>query len=82
MGEFVWLFANASVIGRSRIGNNVFLAANSLVKDEDVPDNTVLGASPHLTLKHKPSDYFLARSPFRAHQTGRRRLTLQGRIMG
>ena len=68
LGEYVWLFAGASVIGDCRIGNNVFLSAECMVKDENVPDNTIVfGASPNLVLKTKEPGYFHARSPFVPH---------------
>ncbi|AWI79969.1 transferase [Parazoarcus communis] len=67
-GEFVWLFANATVIGNTSIGSNVFVSAGTLVKDEVVPDNTIVfGQSPNLILKTKPSEYFYKSSPFKAH---------------
>jgi serine O-acetyltransferase len=68
-GEFVWLFASSAVIGSSRIGNNVFVSAGAYVKDEDVPDNTIVfGRSPNLILKEKSSSYFYRQSPFRQHR--------------
>jgi len=69
LGEYVWLFANSAVIGDARIGSNVFVAANALVKDDVIPDNTIVfGTSPNLILKPKPSAYFHSRSPFRVHR--------------
>jgi serine O-acetyltransferase len=68
LGEYVWMFANATVIGRSRIGDNVFFAAGAFVKDAHVPDNTIVfGQSPNLVLKTLPTEFFHARSPFRDH---------------
>ncbi len=68
LGEYVWLFANASIIGACCIGSNVFVAAGAQVVDADIPDNTIVfGRSPHLTLKSKPAEYFWQRSPFRVH---------------
>lgn len=68
-GEFVWLYTNAVVIGASTIGNNVFVSAGTYIKDTDIPDNTIVfGRSPNLTLKHKPSEYFCANSPFQVHK--------------
>jgi serine O-acetyltransferase len=70
LGEFVWLFAGATVIGASTIGNNVFVSAGAYVKDADIPDNTIVfGRSPDLVLKHEPVQYFHQRSPFRRHLT-------------
>lgn len=42
IGEFVVLYAGASVIGRSRIGNNVVIGTKSLVLNTDIPDNKVV----------------------------------------
>ena len=68
-GEFVWLFANSTVIGNTQIGNNVFVSANTYIKDEVIPDNTIVfGSSPNLILKSKPSEYFHQKSPFIVHQ--------------
>ncbi len=68
VGEFVWLFAGATIIGRSIIGNNVFVSAGSFIKDEQIPDNTIVfGSSPRLTLKRMPAEFFLHKSPFRIH---------------
>ncbi len=68
LGEFVWLFAHAMVLGNCRLGNNVFVSAGATIRNENVPDNTVVfGSSPHLILKTKPIDYFHSLSPFRTH---------------
>ncbi len=68
LGKFVWLHANSSIIGKCNIGNNVFIAANVLVKDEDIPDNTIVfGSSPNLLLKYKPPEYFLDKSLFKSY---------------
>jgi serine O-acetyltransferase len=68
-GEFVWLFANATVIGDTSIGNNVFVSAGTLIKDESIPSNTIVfGQSPNLVLKSKPPEYFYKASPFKFHR--------------
>lgn len=54
IGENVKMFANSSIIGKCTIGNNVTLGAGTLVKNIDIPDNTlVFGQSPNLILKQK-----------------------------
>lgn len=54
IGENVKMFANSSLIGKCKIGNNVILGAGALVKNEDIPDNTIVfGQSPNLVLKHR-----------------------------
>ena len=42
LGEHVEMMANSSIIGKCQIGNNVLLAANSLVKNTDIPDNSIV----------------------------------------
>jgi serine O-acetyltransferase len=67
--EFVWLFAGATVIGDANVGNNVFISANTYIKDETIPDNTIVfGKSPNLVLKHKTPEYFYNASPFKTHK--------------
>ncbi len=67
-GDFVWLFASSCVIGESAIGNNVFIAAGTMVKDEDVPDNSlVFGRSPDLVIKQRAPSFFFEKSPFVEH---------------
>lgn len=52
IGEYVRMCANSMIIGNCNIGNNVILAANTCVKDEDIPSNTIVfGSSPSLILK-------------------------------
>ncbi len=57
-GERVFMLSNSKVIGDCAIGDNVVIAANTYVKDQDVPsDSLVFGASPNLIIKenHKAS---------------------------
>jgi len=52
IGKHVTMLSNSKIIGNSKIGNNVTLAANSYVKDLDIPDNsTVFGISPNNIIK-------------------------------
>jgi len=68
LGEYVWLFANAVVVGASRIGRNVFVSAGTYIKDTDIPDNSIVfGQSPTLVVRQKPPEYFYEKSPFRLH---------------
>ena len=69
-GELVCLFSNSTVIGNSIVGNNVFISANALIKDEIIPDNSIVfGESPSLIIKNKPKEYFYDKSPFRYHKS-------------
>lgn len=48
-GDCVIMYAGATVIGRSKIGNNVVLGAKAFVIDREIPDNSiVMGAFPRL----------------------------------
>lgn len=52
IGDCVVLYARASVIGRSRIGNNVVIGAGAMVLDTDIPDDrVVLGAAENLNIR-------------------------------
>ncbi|MEG0725234.1 MAG: transferase [Mucinivorans sp.] len=57
IGNNVTMFVNSKIIGHSHIGNNVFVGADSCVKDADVPDNSIVfGSSPHLIFKTKSNN--------------------------
>lgn len=52
IGENVRMFANSTILGESHIGNNVWIGAGALVKNADVPSNSlVFGQSPDLIIK-------------------------------
>ena len=52
MEENVHMYANSSVLGRCHIGKNVQIGAGALVKNQDVPnDSIVFGQSPNLIIK-------------------------------
>lgn len=54
IGEYVTMLSDSKIIGRSHIGNNVVIAANSYVKDQDIPDNSIVfGSSPNLIIKKR-----------------------------
>ena len=42
IGEHVILYAGASVIGHSKIGDNVVIGANSMILNRDIPANKVI----------------------------------------
>ena len=51
-GERVFMLSNSKVIGDCVVGNNVVIAANAYVKDQDIPSNSlVFGVSPNLIIK-------------------------------
>ncbi|MDC2625262.1 serine O-acetyltransferase [Bacteroides ovatus] len=52
IGDNVKMYSGSKIIGKSKIGNNVTLAANTYVKDIEIPDGaTVFGQSPNLVVK-------------------------------
>lgn len=53
LGENVQMFANSSILGRCKVGDNVKIGAGALVKNEDIPsDSIVFGQSSNLIIKH------------------------------
>lgn len=52
LGRNFRMMSGSKILGRSTVGDNVTLAANTYVKDTDIPDGaTVFGASPNLVFK-------------------------------
>ena len=52
LGSHVTMLSNSKIIGKARIGNYVTLAANTYIKDMEIPDNaTVFGVYPNITIK-------------------------------
>ena len=54
IGEYVTMTANSMILGNSKIGDNVIIGAGACVKDQDVPDNSIVfGSSPNLIIKKR-----------------------------
>lgn len=54
IGENCRMCMNSAIIGNCNIGDNVTIGAGALVKDEDIPSNSlVFGQSPNLIIKKK-----------------------------
>lgn len=52
IGDNVRMFANSCILGNCHIGNNVKIGAGALIKNQDVPDNSVVfGSSPNIIIK-------------------------------
>lgn len=52
LGNNVQMFANSSILGNCKIGDNVKIGAGALIKNEDIPSNSIVfGQSPHLIIK-------------------------------
>lgn len=63
LGENVVLFANASVLGRCKIGANVMLGAGACVVNQDVPTNSIVfGHSPQLQIHAKDEQMMRAKT--------------------
>jgi serine O-acetyltransferase len=45
IGDCVWIGANATLVGKIKIGNNVLIASNAFV-NRDVPDNSLVIGNP------------------------------------
>lgn len=53
-GENVMVHFGSSIIGKTRIGNNVEISAHTYIKDEVIPSNClVFGQSPNLVIKRR-----------------------------
>lgn len=54
IGNNFRMCANSAILGNCHVGNNVTLGAGAIVKDQDIPSNSlVFGQSPNLVIKHK-----------------------------
>jgi len=54
IGKRVSMMSGSSILGNSKIGDNCIISAHSLVKDQDVPPNSIVfGKSPDLVIKTK-----------------------------
>lgn len=52
IGEHVTMYSGSKIIGQCKIGDNVKIAANTYIKDTDIPNNSIVfGSSPNLIVK-------------------------------
>jgi len=52
LGDNLKMYSNSKILGNCTIGNNVIVAANTYIKDQDIPANSmVFGSSPNLIIK-------------------------------
>lgn len=61
MGNHVVMFPGSKVVGNVHIGNNVVIAANSVVT-KDIPDNCIVGGIPARILSEDSSSFFIGRN--------------------
>jgi serine O-acetyltransferase len=53
------MLSNSKIIGDSNIGDNVIIAANTYIKDTNIPNNSIVfGSSPNLVLKENKLNLF------------------------
>lgn len=51
LGANVLMFSNSKILGNCHVGNNVLVAANTYIKDMDIPDySTVFGQYPNVKI--------------------------------
>lgn len=54
IGENLRICISSAILGNSHIGNNVTIGAGAIVKDQDIPDNSIVfGQSPNLIIEPK-----------------------------
>ncbi len=54
IGNNVIMYSDSKIIGNSVIGDNVLIAANTYIKNETIPDNSIVfGQSPNLIIKQR-----------------------------
>ncbi|QGY40879.1 transferase [Pseudodesulfovibrio cashew] len=64
-GKNVTLWSGVTVIGDTHIGKNCIISSRSFLKDEVIPDNSlVFGRSPNIVIKTKEESYFLNKNHF------------------
>ena len=52
IGRNVHMYAHSSILGKCNIGDNVLIGAGCIVKNQDVPSNSIVfGQSPNLIIK-------------------------------
>lgn len=51
---YVCMYANATILGNTIIGNNVIISADTYLINEVIPDNSIVfGKSPNIVIKEK-----------------------------
>lgn len=52
IGDHVTMFSDSKIIGKAHIGDNTIIAANTYIKDIDIPSNSIVfGQYPNLIIK-------------------------------
>ena len=54
IGRHVIMYSDSKILGNAKIGDNVIISANTYIKDENIPGNSIVfGHSPNLIIKRK-----------------------------
>ena len=54
IGDNVLMYSNSKILGNSIIGDNVVISANAYIKDEVIPENSIVfGQSPNIVIKER-----------------------------
>lgn len=61
LGNRVVMFPGSKVVGNVHVGNNVVIAANSIVIN-DIPDNCIVGGIPARILSEDSRSFFIGRN--------------------
>lgn len=57
LGRMVIMYSNSKILGCSEIGDNVIIGANTYIKDEKIPGNSIVfGQTPKLIIKQKTQE--------------------------
>jgi len=57
LGEGVVMWGDSKIVGDCHVGNHVMFAANSYIKDMDIPDNSIVfGQFPNVVVKENQED--------------------------
>ena len=57
LGRNVIMYSNSTILGNCNVGDNVIIATGTTVKDQDIPNNSIVfGKSPNLVIKEKSEE--------------------------
>ena len=59
IGENVTMYAHSKILGKSCVGNNVWISANTYIIDTNIPEQSIVfGSSPNIVIKSRPVEFF------------------------
>ena len=57
LGHNVIMYSNSTILGKCNVGDNVIIATGTTIKDQDIPNNSIVfGKSPNLVIKEKSEE--------------------------